>query len=275
MHDYVRAIILGVIQALAEFLPISSSGHLVLAPNLIGGGASSLTFDVGLHVGTLSATVIYFWREFWDIATAAVRAIARHGAAISRWDARARLGAWIVLGTIPAVIAGALLDSFIEAHVRQPWLVGAFLLGFGLLLGLADRAASRRAGEENVGAKDALLIGAAQAIALLPGVSRAGITITAARFLGFDRVTATRFSFLLSVPAIAGAAVLTLTKAVVHHEPLDIGVLLAGAITSAVLGAIVIHFLLRYLSTHSLRPFVIYRVVLGLLVIALSLTGRI
>ncbi len=275
MHDYLHAILLGVIQALTEFLPVSSSGHLVLAPSLLGGGASSLTFDVGLHVGTLSATVIYFWREFWDIATALLRAIARHGANLSRWDWQARLGLWIVLGTIPAVITGALLNSFIEEHVRQPWLVGAFMLGFGLLLGLADRAASRRTGEEHVGASDAVLIGVAQAIALLPGVSRAGITITAARFLGFDRVTATRFSFLLSVPAIAGAAVLTITKAVLHHEPLDPGVMLAGAITSAVLGAIVIHFLLRYLSTHSLRPFVVYRVVLGLLVIALSLTGRI
>jgi undecaprenyl-diphosphatase len=270
VDDYVRAIVLGLIQALTEFLPISSSGHLVLAPQLLGGSTNSLTFDVGLHVGTLLATLAYFWRDWVAILTAGARDIVGHGPRIARWSAPGKLGAYIVLGTIPAVIVGGLLDDVIEANAREAWLVALMLIAFGLLLALADRLPERLSRLDSVTADSALLIGIAQAIALVPGVSRSGVTITAARWLGFDRPTAARFSFLLSIPAVLGAATLTLAEAATGDEPLLWGPMIAGAGVSAVAGAAVIHWLLRYVQTHTMRPFVWYRFALGIIVLVVS-----
>ncbi len=274
MHDYLLAALLGLMQALTEFLPISSSGHLVLAPHLLGASVSSLTFDVGLHTGTLAATLAYFWRDWVRIARALVLDLLGHGLHLGRWGEASRLGLWIALGTLPAVIAGTALNGPIEASLRQPLVVGVLLIAFALLLWWADRIPQRVHGLQRVGPYQALLIGVAQAVALVPGVSRSGITITAARVLQFDRETATRFAFLLSMPAVLAAASLKLGEAALGHEPVRWGPLAVGALVSALAGIAVIHGLLRYLRTHSLAPFVWYRIAVGLAVIAAVATGR-
>ncbi|MBX7110864.1 MAG: undecaprenyl-diphosphatase UppP [Dehalococcoidia bacterium] len=270
MDDYLRAAVLGLVQALTEFLPISSSGHLVLAGHILGERANSLTFDVGLHVGTLIAVLAYFWREWVAIVFGGLRDILRHGPRIDRWQPHSRLGLWIVLGTLPAVVLGALFDNAIEEHLRQAWLVASLLIVFALVLEVADRAAARRYDLEAVGPANALAIGLAQAVALVPGVSRSGATISAARGLGFDRAVAARFSFLLSAPAVLGAATLKLTDAVRGTEDVSWGPMALGALVSAVAGAAVIHWLLGYLQSHGLRPFVWYRLAAGVAVLAVA-----
>lgn len=270
MDDYLRAAVLGLVQALTEFLPISSSGHLVLAGHVLGERANSLTFDVGLHVGTLIAVLAYFWREWVAIVFGGLRDILRHGPRIDRWQPHSRLGLWIVLGTLPAVVLGALFDNAIEEHLRQAWLVASLLIVFALVLEVADRAAARRHDLEAVGPANALAIGLAQAVALVPGVSRSGATISAARGLGFDRAVAARFSFLLSAPAVLGAATLKLTDAVRGTEDVSWGPMALGALVSAVAGAAVIHWLLGYLQSHGLRPFVWYRLAAGVAVLAVA-----
>lgn len=266
--DYLRAVFLGVIQALTEFLPISSSGHLLLAGEVMGERISSLTFDVGLHVGTLAAVLLYFWRDWTGMAAASVTDSLRHGWHLARWSARGRLACLVVFGTLPAVIAGAALDAYIEEHVRGAGVVGVMLLLGAGLLWLADRTATARDGLGEMDAGRSVAIGLAQAIALVPGVSRSGMTISAARFLGFDRVSAARFSFLLSAPVVAGAAVLKLGEAVAGHEAVAWGPLAVGALTSGVCGVLVIRALLGYMQRRTLAVFVWYRIALGLAVLA-------
>lgn len=273
MDEYVRAVVLGVVQALTEFLPISSSGHLVLAERLFG-FHSSLTFDVGLHVGTLTATLGYFWRDWAAIIGASVRDLLGHGLNLRLWGWQGRLGLLIALGTIPAVVVGALFQDVIEAYMRAPLSIGTLLILGGLLLAWADRAPRTRLGLEEVTAPHALTIGLAQAVALIPGVSRSGSTILTARFLQYDRPVATRFSFLLSAPAITGAATLTLGQAVSGDEVVAWGPMVVGAIVSGLVGLVVIHWLLRFMQSHSLMPFVWYRVVLGVLVLLGVATSR-
>ena len=270
MEDYLRAVILGLVQALTEFLPISSSGHLLLASRVLGERADALTFDVGLHVGTLVAVVGYFWRDWADIVTHGVRDIFAHGARLGRWDSRSRLGVWIVLGTLPAVIVGALFDNAIEDHLRQAWLVGLLLIVFAGLLEAADRLPGKHDRLEEVTPRHAIVIGIAQTIALVPGVSRSGATITAARGLNFDRALAARFSFLLSAPAVFGAATLKLSEAATGNEDVSWGPMILGAVVSGLAGAAVIHWLLGYLQMHGMRPFVWYRIGMGLLVLGIG-----
>lgn len=270
MDDYLRAVILGLVQALTEFLPISSSGHLVLVGQVLGERANALTFDVGLHVGTLVAVLAYFWRDWADMARHSVRDAVQHRARLDRWDWRSRLLVWIVLGTLPAVAVGLLFDSAIEDHLRQAWLVAVLLIAFALVIEAADRMPGRRGRLDEVGARDALLVGLAQAVALVPGVSRSGATISAARGLGFDRAIAARFSFLLSAPAVLGAATLKLSEAITANDPVDWGPMIVGAIVSGLAGAAVIHWLLRFLQVHGMRAFVWYRIGLGVIVLVIA-----
>lgn len=273
MDEYVRAVVLGLVQALTEFLPISSSGHLVLAERALG-FHSSLTFDVGLHLGTLAATLGYFWRDWAAVLRAAVRDLLRHGLNVRRWQWQGRLGLLIILGTLPAVTVGALFKDVIEATFRAPGSIATLLIGGGLLLAWADRAPRIHLGLESVTPPHALAIGLAQAAALVPGVSRSGATILAARLLRFDRPVATRFSFLLSAPAVAGAATLTLGQALTGDEVVAWGPLLVGALVSGLMGLVVIHWLLRFMQSHSLMPFVWYRVALGVGVLVAVAAGR-
>jgi undecaprenyl-diphosphatase len=270
-----EALLLGIVQGLTEFLPISSSGHLILVPWLQDytfleqHEAFNKTFDVALHAGTLVAAVTYFRHEVVTFTVAFLRSL-RRGTVET---ADERLSWAIAVGTVPAVIAGGLGSGLIEDHLGDPWLIGILLIVFAALLQDADRRPERRSFGE-VRRRDGLYIGLAQVIALAPGTSRSGITITAARYLGFDRDTAARVSFLLLIPAVAGATVFSAYKAVMDGLPEDVaGPLIVGTIASAISGYLAIAWLLRLVRTHSYRPFVVYRYAVGALVLLLIATG--
>jgi undecaprenyl-diphosphatase len=270
-----EALLLGIVQGLTEFLPISSSGHLILVPwlqdytFLENHEAFNKTFDVALHAGTLIAAVSYFRHEVATFTAAFVRSLRRR--AIETADERI---AWaIAIGTVPAVLAGGIGASFIEDHLGEPWMIGIQLIVFGALLGWADRLPQAREFED-VSIRDGWWIGVAQVLALAPGTSRSGITITAARYLGFDRDTAARVSFLLLIPAVAGATVYSAYKAIQDGLPDDVaGPIIVGTIASAISGYIAIAWLLRLVRTHSYRPFVLYRYFAGAFVLLLIVTG--
>ncbi len=273
MDDYLRAILLGIVQAVTEFLPISSSGHLILAPELLGEEASSLTFDVGLHVGTLIAVLTYFWRDWLRIATSTLHDVRVEGVAVRRWSLDARLGLLLALGTIPAVLVGLAFEDWIEENVRDPLVVAAMLIGGGVLIGLADRWGAQIGRLADMTPGRSVLIGCAQAIALIPGVSRSGATIATSRALGFDRPSAARFSFLLSAPIVAGAGILKLGEAFAGDEVVQWGPLLVGAATAAIVGTLVIRGFMGFMQRATLAVFVWYRIALGLAVIAAVATG--
>jgi undecaprenyl-diphosphatase len=270
-----EALLLGIVQGLTEFLPISSSGHLILVPwlqdytFLENHEAFNKTFDVALHAGTLIAAISYFRHEVATFTAAFVRSLRRR--AVETADERI---AWaIAIGTVPAVLAGGIGASFIEDHLGEPWMIGIQLIVFGALLGWADRLPQAREFED-VGIRDGWWIGVAQVLALAPGTSRSGITITAARYLGFDRDTAARVSFLLLIPAVAGATVYSAYKAIDDGLPDDVaGPIIVGTIASAISGYIAIAWLLRLVRTHSYRPFVLYRYFAGAAVLLLIATG--
>jgi undecaprenyl-diphosphatase len=270
-----EALLLGVVQGLTEFLPISSSGHLILVPWLQNyhflqdNESFNKTFDVALHAGTLVAVLIYFRAELARLLGALWTSLRRR--AIEGSDQRV---AWaIVVGTIPAVIAGGLGQSFIEDHLGEPWQIAILLIVFGLVLGYADRRPQREALEQ-VRPRQGLYIGLAQVLALVPGVSRSGITISAARFLGLDRDSAARISFLLLAPVTAGAVVFKAYKAASEGLPHDVaGPLIVGTIAAAVSGYLAIAALLAIVRRHSYDPFVIYRVLAGVAVLLVIATG--
>jgi undecaprenyl-diphosphatase len=270
-----EALLLGIVQGLTEFLPISSSGHLILVPwlqdytFLENNEAFNKTFDVALHAGTLLAAIAYFRHEVARFTVAFLRSVRRR--TIESVDERI---AWaIAIGTVPAVIAGGLGSSFIEDKLGEPWMIGIQLIVFGALLGWADRLPQSR-NFEQVEMRDGLKIGLAQVLALAPGTSRSGITITAARYLGFDRDTAARVSFLLLIPAVAGATVYKAYEAIKDGLPDGVaGPIVVGTIASAISGYLAIAWLLRLLRTHSYRPFVLYRYFAGAVVLLLIITG--
>ncbi len=270
-----EALLLGIVQGLTEFLPISSSGHLILVPwlqdytFLENNEAFNKTFDVALHAGTLVAAIGYFRHEVVRFTVAFFHAL--HKRAIETVDERVAVA--IAIGTVPAVLAGGIGASFIEDHLGEPWMIGIQLIVFGALLGWADRLPQSR-DVEDVTLRDGLYIGLAQVLSLAPGTSRSGITITAARYLGLDRDSAARISFLLLIPAVAGATVYSAYKAI--HEGLPDGVagpIIVGTIASAVSGYLAIAWLLRLVRTHSYRPFVLYRYFAGAFVLFLIVTG--
>lgn len=273
MDDYVRAVLLGLLQAVTEFAPVSSSGHLVLAAELTGERANALTFDVGLHLGTTAAVIVCFWRDWWVIAVAVWRGVATYGPRIERWEPRAQLGGWIALATVPAVVVGFALDRTIEAELRRAWLVAVLLIVAGVVMGVADARGGSRRGIGDATGSRALWIGVAQALALVPGVSRSGATIAAARALGFDRLSAVRYSFLLSAPAVLGAGALAVVNALRGDEVVEWGPLLAGAAVSGICGLVALRALLRFFERHTLRVFVWYRIALGLAVLLALAAG--
>jgi len=270
-----EALLLGVVQGLTEFLPISSSGHLILVPwlqdytFLQDHESFNKTFDVALHAGTLVAAVSYFRHEIAAFTAAFLRTLRQR--AIETVDER--LSWAIAIGTVPAIIAGGLGGDFIEENLGDPWMIGILLIVFGLLLGHADSLPERRPMTE-LRLRDGLYIGLAQVIALAPGTSRSGITITAARYLGLDRDSAARVSFLLLIPAVFGATVYSAYKALDEGLPDDVaGPIAVGTAAAAISGYLAIAWLLRLLRTHSYRPFVIYRLLAGVAVLLLIATG--
>ena len=267
-----HAIVLGITQGLSEFLPISSSGHLILVPWLFGweeltGAANAdlnKTFDVALHVGTIMATLLYFRKDLFRFAGAALASVRQR--AVTTTDQRL---AWLLLlSALPGAVVGAGLESFINEHLGQIWLIAVMLIVFGVVLLVADRLPSNL-GEGDYGPRQALTMGLAQAAALSPGVSRSGITITAGRFLGFDRNAAARLSFLMSMPITGGAALYKGAELAVDGlPPGTAAAFFWGIVASGITGLAAVWLVLRVVRTRSFLPFVVYRVVAGLAVLA-------
>jgi undecaprenyl-diphosphatase len=270
-----EALLLGIVQGLTEFLPISSSGHLILVPwlqdyrFLLDHPGFNKTFDVALHAGTLVAAIAYFRREVVSLTRGFLAAVRQR----TIETPAQRLSVAIAIGTIPAVIFGGLGAGFVEDHLGEPWMIAIQLILFGALLLWADRLPQRKALDETT-VRDGWYVGLAQVLALAPGTSRSGITITAARYLGLDRESAARFSFLLLIPAVAGATVFKAASAI--HDGLPSGVagpMIVGTIAAAISGYLAIAFLLRLVQTTSYRPFVLYRYAAGAAVLLVIASG--
>jgi undecaprenyl-diphosphatase len=258
----VQAAILGVVQGLTEFLPVSSSAHLLLVPWFFGWKDPGLAFDVALHWGTLIALAVYFWREWAKLAAGVLRAIGERA-----WNSDAVLAAKLAVGTIPGGIAGFFLESYADRAWRSPWISAVMLALVGVVMWIYDRRAKN--GDPNVtpGWGATILIGCAQAVAIIPGTSRSGSTMIAALAVGLPRSAAARFSFLLSGPIILAAGLKKL-PGILHGDPATTAV---GLVCAAISGGLAIAFLLRYLSRGSFAPFAIYRLLLAAGVVTLLL----
>lgn len=261
-----EAILLGIIQGITEFLPISSSAHLILIPWMFGWQGTlidSLNFDVALHAGTLVAILAYFWRDWLDLIRKFFSGLGN-----GTWKTGEGRFVWyIVLATLPAGIIGLKFEHIVEQNFRNPVLIAASLTVISIVMWAADRYSAKLANIDKMSLGHALFIGCAQALALVPGVSRSGITIVAGLMTGYTRESAARFSFLLSTPVIAGAAVLKLAKLRLASE--EVLPFLVGTAFSAVVGYLSIKFLLAYLNRHSLNLFVGYRIALAAVVVLL------
>jgi undecaprenyl-diphosphatase len=271
-----QALVLGIVQGLTELLPISSSGHLILVPWLAdwryleAHPDFNKTFDVALHLGTLVAVIVYFWSDVVRYISAWFRSVGRRS--ISGADERI---AWYILAaTIPAALAGAAGEEFIEKKLGQPWQIAILLAVFGVLLWLADRLPERKK-IDDLRFSVAFAVGVSQILALMPGVSRSGITITTGRMAGLDRDSAARFSFLLLIPIVAGAVVYKGIKHVVINSlpPGSTGPFVVGTIAAAAVGLVAIDFLLGYVRRRDYSPFVIYRLLAAAIVLLLIATG--
>ncbi len=256
--SYFESFMLALIQGLTEFLPISSSAHLILPSAILGWADQGLAFDVAVHVGTLAAVIIYFRQEVKTLLTAFF-------ASIFKGDRgkEAKLAWLIILATIPACVFGLLMKDIVEVYLRSAWVIATTTIVFGLLLWYVDKTANLQADEYQAGWKKALFIGLAQAVAIIPGTSRSGATITAALYLGFTREAAARFSFLMSIPIITLAGSYLGLKLVTSGEPIHVGFLATGIVTSFISAYICIFFFLKLISRMGMTPFVIYRLILG------------
>lgn len=270
----VEAIVLGIVQGLTEFLPISSTGHLRIIPAFFGWEDPGAAFTAITQLGTMLAVLVYFRSDLSRIVTAWVGSLRANGRRPMSHDAK--MGWYLVAGTVPIVIFGVLFSDQIEGGARNLKLIGTTLIVLGLVLYAAERVGTRRRGLESIRTRDGILIGLAQAAALIPGVSRSGATITAGLFAGLSRDAAARFSFLLSVPAVVLAGLFEL-RIFVWGEGDERGTGLLALVVATVLAFIVgyasIAYLLRFLRTHSTLVFVVYRVVLGAVVLVLAFSG--
>lgn len=261
--DPIQAIILAIVQGLSEFLPISSSGHLILVPHFLGWADQGLAFDVAVHVGTLFAVVAYFRVQLFAMARAWFASFAGGG-----MTPDARLAWCVVVGTIPVGIVGLLFNDLIEKMLRNPLFVAGTLTVFGLLMWIADLRGAQRRDEYSVGWRDAILIGCAQALALMPGTSRSGVTMTMGRSLGMTRDAAARFSFLLAVPGIAMAGGYELLELLGEPDgSVDWSMMSLGLVVSAITGYLCIHWLLKVINRIGLAPFALYRFALAALIV--------
>ncbi len=270
---WLESVVLGIVQGLTEFLPISSSAHLrilgAFMPNAQDPGAA---FTAITQIGTEAAVVVFFWRDIVRIVVAWFKALFGR---IPRNDPDARMGWLIIIGTIPVVILGILLQNWIETAFRSLWIVAGSLIVFGILLGIADRIGGKARGLKDLTYGHGIAFGIAQAFSLIPGVSRSGGTITMGRFLGYERAAATRYAFLLAVPAVFGSGFYELYKSLHDHTTMAYSWGQTGVATAIafVVGLAVIAFLMRYISTRSFLPFVIWRILVGVVVIVLLALG--
>ena len=262
-----QIIVLALIQGITEFLPISSSGHLILVPALTGWPDQGVVVDVMTHMGSLLAVLVYFWRDVVALGRGLLVLLT------GRLTPEGRMALYIIAGTVPIVIVGALFKlTGLSDLMRSPVLVAWDAIIFGVLLYLADIFGAFRKTIDDIDFRSAMIIGAAQALALIPGTSRSGITMTAGRALGYLRPDAARFSFLLSIPATAAAGVLILGDALEKHQPIGLDALITGGLTFLTALA-TIAFLMAIIRRHSFLPFVVYRVLLGAVLLGLAYGG--
>ena len=259
--DYLHALVLALLQGVTEFLPISSSAHLILVPALLGWADQGLAFDVAVHIGTLMAVILYFRNELQRMIVAGI------GSFAGRWNEDAKLAWIVVIATLPVVIIGLLTKSLIENELRSPLVLGVTSILFGLLLWYADAVGQRRRGEEQLTWRDAILVGLAQAVALIPGTSRSGITITAGLMLGLTREAAARFSFLLSIPTLLASGTLVTYDLIANGAGVDWTILAFGMLVSGLSAYACIHLFIRLLAHTGMLPYVIYRILLGFAII--------
>ena len=261
MMQIIKAIVLGIVQGIGEFLPISSSAHLILVPYLLGWEEHSMSFDIALHVGTLLAVLVVFFRDWWDLFIGAVKRVTKGKQSFNN-----RMFWYLVIATVPGALFGFLLSDIIEEKLRPMiWPIAVLLAVMGVLIFLGDRWADKHYKIEtdfkHISLKQAIIIGCSQALAIFPGFSRSGTTILAARLMGLSKTAATKFTFLLSVPIIAGAAVLKVPELALNVETI------VGVVVSFVVGLISIKFLLSYIKKHDFSVFVIYRVVFAIIIL--------
>lgn len=268
--DFLKAVVLGLLQGLTEFLPISSSAHLRIFPELFGWGDPGAAFTAVIQIGTELAVLLYFRHDIWRIASAWTRSIFDPS---WRGHEDARMGWYVIVGSLPIVILGILLKDVIEQDFRSLWIIGTTLIVLGVVLGVADRVGSNERPIGKLTMQHAVLYGFAQALALIPGVSRSGATISMGRFLGYERAAATRFAFLLAIPAVVGAGLFELPSIPGGDNAYGPGPTLVATVVSFVVGYSAIAWLLRYVTTHSYLPFVVYRIGLGSLTLFLAWQG--
>lgn len=270
--DFLQAIFLGVLQGLTEFLPISSSAHLAIFPKFFGWEDPGAAFTAVVQIGTEVAVVIYFWRDIWTIGSGWIRGLLHKS---HRADPEWRMGWFIIVGSLPIVVLGLLLQDLIDKEFRNLWIIGSTLILLGIVLGIAERVGRLTRPIDELTWRHAVLLGMAQAGALIPGVSRSGATISMGLFLGYEREAATRYSFLLAIPAVLGAGIYKLKDIPGGDNAYGVAPTIVATIISFAVGYAAIAWLLRYVSTNSYMPFVIYRIILGGVVLALVGSGAI
>ena len=265
--DIFQAVVLAIVQGLVEFLPISSSAHLILVPELLGWPDQGLAFDVAVHVGTLLAVMTFLRHEILRMLPAWFS-----GWKSREWNSDGQIAWLIIIATIPLGLVGLIFKDFIELNLRSAAVIAATTLIFGLLLGWADRKGKTNSKTmEHLNIKQSLLVGGAQALALIPGTSRSGITMTALLALGYTRSDAARFSFLLAIPAIALPGILKTTDLIATSETVDWFVLATGACISALVAFLCMHVFMRFVERVGMLPFVIYRILLCLVIVVVLL----
>ena len=270
MWDLLKAVVLGTLQGLTEFLPISSSAHLRIFPELFGWGDPGAAFTAVIQIGTEVAVLLYFRKDIWRIGSTWTRSLFRPE---YRGHLDSRMGWFIIIGSLPIVILGILLKDVIEQDFRNLWIIGTALIVLGVVLGVADRLSADSRTLKDLSLRDAVLMGGAQAMALIPGVSRSGATISMGRFLGYEREAATRYAFLLAIPAVVGAGLFELKEIPNGENAYGWGPTIVATVVSFLVGYAAIAWLLRYVSTHSYAPFVLYRIGLGTVTLVLVAAG--
>jgi undecaprenyl-diphosphatase len=268
--DLFKAVFLGLLQGLTEFLPISSSAHLRIFPELLGWEDPGAAFTAVVQIGTELAVLLYFWRDIWRIGSTWLRSLFVRQL---RTEQDARMGWFIVVGSLPIVLLGVAFKDVIERDFRNPWVIGTTLILLGIVLGIAEKVGRKSQSIERLTMRDAVLLGLAQAAALVPGVSRSGSTISMGLFLGYEREAATRYAFLLAVPAVIGAGLFELPEIPGGHYEYGVVPTVVATVVAFVVGYAAIAWLLRYVSTHSYAPFIVYRIGLGAITLALLGAG--
>jgi undecaprenyl-diphosphatase len=269
--DYIQAIILGIVEGLTEFLPVSSTGHLTIAEKLMGLSVDDpavTAYTAVIQMGAILAAVVYFAKDIWQIATAWVTGLFKPEV---RGTHDHRMGWYVIVGTIPIGIVGFVLKDFITGPLRSLWVVAIALIAWSAVMVYAERRARQTRGEKDISMRDSIIVGVVQCIALIPGVSRSGATISAGLFVGLDRVAATRLSFFLSIPALLAAGLFELKDAL--GGDIGLGQTIVGVVVSFVVALASIAWLLRFVAGNSIAKFVPYRVVLGVVLIVALATG--